>query len=88
MAIYEIKLNRYSPHVKRYIPDELAEKVNQVALNYVLEQCKLFDNQSRIVDDTIYTNVSSHLVITMTSNFRTNLLERNEQEFLSKRLDY
>lgn len=87
MAIYEVKLNRYSPHIKRHIPNDLVSTINNQALEYVTNECKIFDKNATVIDGKIHANVASYLVINITSNFRTRLLERNEQEFLSTRLD-
>ncbi|MGL5232630.1 MAG: hypothetical protein ACRC7W_04795 [Fusobacteriaceae bacterium] len=57
-------------------------------MNYVANECKVFDKNATIIDGKIHANIASYLVINITNNFRSRLLERCEQEFLSTRLDY
>ena len=58
MAIYEVKLNRYSPHIKRHIENALVDSINEHFRNYALEQCKMFDIDSQILDNLIYTKTA------------------------------
>lgn len=87
MAIYNVKLNQYSPRINRQIPADIVAAVNARLIEYVANECRNFDKNTTIRGGNLYTATASYLVINITSNFRTNLIDRNEQQFLSTRID-